>query len=52
MLPEDQIDLDVDDKHADEQVAKDKDKERRKKRRGGEVSEPPKKLKKAKTAAS
>ena len=50
--PEDQMDLGVDDGHAEEGAAKDKDKERRKKRRIGEATDSPKKLKKAKTAAS
>lgn len=49
--PEDQIDLEVEDKHAEEEGAKEKEKERRKKRRG-EAGESPKKVKKAKTAAS
>jgi hypothetical protein len=48
-LSEDQMNLDVDDRHAEGGA---KDKEKRKKRRGGEVTESPKKLKKAKTAAS
>lgn len=50
--PADQMNLGVDDGHAEEGAAKDKDKERRKKRRIGEATDSPKKLKKAKTAAS
>ncbi|KAH9041751.1 hypothetical protein EDB85DRAFT_1920237 [Lactarius pseudohatsudake] len=50
--PEDQMDLGVDDRHAEEGGAGGKGKERRKKRRGGEAVESPKKAKKAKTAAS
>ncbi|KAH9056787.1 hypothetical protein EDB87DRAFT_1566059 [Lactarius vividus] len=50
--PEDQMDLGVDDKHAEKGSAREKEKERRKKRRGGEAVESPKKAKKAKMAAS
>src|SRR6266702_5188662 len=50
--PEDQLDLDMDDRHAEEGAAGEKGKERRKKRRGGEAADSPKKAKKAKTVAS
>ncbi|KAH8980788.1 hypothetical protein EDB92DRAFT_1899627 [Lactarius akahatsu] len=50
--PEDQLDLGVDDRHAEEGGAREKEKEKRKKRRGGEAVESPKKAKRAKTATS
>jgi hypothetical protein len=46
--PEDRVNLDVDDKHAEERGVNEKGKEGRKKRRQGEAAESPKKLKKAK----